>query len=141
MKSLNLATVLALVIGLRAAPAPGLQDRDLDISSFIEAVEDVFPDIDADIADVCGVITDGENALADSFSINTSSDVSGCSDVTLLFARGTCDPGNVGVLVGPPFIDALQSALGSRSLGVQGVDYPASVDGYLSDDPSGGETM
>ncbi|KAJ2984047.1 hypothetical protein NQ176_g241 [Zarea fungicola] len=64
-----------------------------------------------------------------------------CADVTLIFARGTCDPGNVGVLVGPPFFQAVSGAIGSKSLHVQGDAYPASVDGYLKADTGAGQTM
>jgi hypothetical protein len=142
MKSSVFAGLSALATGALAAPtAEQLQSRDMDINAFLGAVEAAFPDIHAAIEGVCGVITDGENDLSDAFGITMTEDNSGCSDVTLVFARGTCDPGNVGALVGPPFIDALQSALGSQSLGVQGVEYPASVEGYLSDDPTGGQTM
>lgn len=55
-----------------------------------------------------------------------------CGDVTLIFARGTDDPGNVGALVGPELYAALQSALGSTSSIFQGVnDYGATVTEYL----------
>ena len=62
--------------------------------------------------------------------------------VTVIFARGTTEPGNVGVLVGPPFFDALGAIVGSGNLVVQGVDYPASVEGFLEGGDSGGaQTM
>lgn len=55
-----------------------------------------------------------------------------CADVTLIYARGTDDPGNVGALVGPEFYAALQTALGSTTSIFQGVnDYDASVTQYL----------
>lgn len=55
-----------------------------------------------------------------------------CKPVTLLFARGTFEKGNVGTIVGPPFFTALAASLGSESyLSVQGVDYPADVGGFL----------
>lgn len=72
--------------------------------------------------------------LAGLFGIQTTQNLgSGCSDVTILFARGTFEPGNVGALVGPQFFDSLSSVLGgSKSLGIQGVDYPASMEGNLN---------
>lgn len=55
-----------------------------------------------------------------------------CGHVTLIFARGTGEPGNVGSLVGPEFYSALETAVGSASVVFQGVnDYDASIDGYL----------
>ncbi len=49
----------------------------------------------------------------------------GCSDVELVFARGTAEPPGLG-RVGDALFAALQSALGSRSLQAYAVNYPAS---------------
>lgn len=146
MKSSMLINVFGLLAGLAAAAPTSPQttelgQRSLDINTLLATIIDTFAGLDATVRDVCGALTYGEKALATVFGINPTSHRSGCSDVTLIFARGTCDPGNMGVLVGPPFVAALQSALGGRSLGVQGVDYPASVDGYLNADSSAGQTM
>ena len=35
-----------------------------------------------------------------------------CKNLTLIFARGTTESGNVGGIVGPPFVNALVSMLG-----------------------------
>jgi cutinase len=48
-----------------------------------------------------------------------------CPDVEVVFARGTYEPPGVG-MVGQAFVDSLRSQAGNRSLGVYGVDYPAS---------------
>ncbi|MDT5083394.1 MAG: cutinase [Mycobacterium sp.] len=48
-----------------------------------------------------------------------------CPDVEAVFARGTGEPPGVGG-IGEPFIDALRSAVGPRSLGVYPVNYDAS---------------
>lgn len=63
-----------------------------------------------------------------------------CKPVTVIFARGTFEIGNVGALVGPPFFQALELAIGDKNVGVQGVDYPASLEGYLEDGDAGGAT-
>ncbi|KAF9260719.1 cutinase [Marasmius fiardii PR-910] len=67
-----------------------------------------------------------------------------CADVMVVYARGTTqespigDPASVGAL----FRDELSSRLGSRSLSFQGVDYPASIAGFLQGgDPQGSRTM
>lgn len=65
-----------------------------------------------------------------------------CADVTVIFARGTTEAAPIGSVVGPPFQSALQAALGSKSLSFQGVDYPASIAGFLEGgDPNGAATM
>jgi hypothetical protein len=66
---------------------------------------------------------DTENALTDS---------TGCKATTIIFARGTTETGNVGTLAGPPFFDAVASAVGQQNVAVQGVDYPADIPGFLA---------
>lgn len=50
-----------------------------------------------------------------------------CSNVQVVFARGTAEPAGVG-RVGQAFIDALRSELGGKTVGVYAVNYPASYD-------------
>lgn len=50
-----------------------------------------------------------------------------CPDVELVFARGTSEPAGIG-RVGQALSDQLAASLGGRSLGVYGVNYPASYD-------------
>ncbi len=50
-----------------------------------------------------------------------------CPDVEVVFARGSGESPGIGN-VGGPFVDALRSQIGSRSLGVYPVNYPASTD-------------
>jgi cutinase len=50
-----------------------------------------------------------------------------CSDVEVVFARGTGEPGGVGT-VGQQFIDDLRPQLGGRTLSSYGVAYPADYD-------------
>lgn len=58
-----------------------------------------------------------------------------CPDVEVVFARGTTEPAGVGG-TGGAFVEALRSQLGSRSLGVYAVNYPASND-FDSSTPAG----
>ena len=46
-----------------------------------------------------------------------------CRPVTVIFARGTVESGNIGRLAGPPFFHALSEMLGDSNIGVQGVPY------------------
>ncbi|PPQ72420.1 hypothetical protein CVT26_003783 [Gymnopilus dilepis] len=80
-------------------------------------------------------------ALA-AFAIAAPSIRQSCADVTVIFARGSTEPPPIGLLVGPQFEAALQSALGSRSLNFVGVDYAASLLRYLEGgDRQGAATM
>ncbi|KAF5377898.1 hypothetical protein D9615_006822 [Tricholomella constricta] len=71
-----------------------------------------------------------------------TSDVSiqACSAVTVYFARGTNESGTIGTRVGPQFKAALQSALGGKSLEFIGIDYPATIWGFLAGGDAGGAT-
>lgn len=55
-----------------------------------------------------------------------ASTIAGCSDVEVVFARGTFESPGVGK-VGDPFVAALRHRLPDRSIGVYAVDYPASL--------------
>ncbi len=50
-----------------------------------------------------------------------------CPDVEVVFARGSGEPPGIGG-IGGSFVEALRSQIGSRSLGVYPVNYPASTD-------------
>ncbi|MGA7053446.1 MAG: cutinase family protein [Mycobacterium sp.] len=50
-----------------------------------------------------------------------------CPDVEVVFARGTTEPPGVG-RVGQNFVDTLRSHIGTKSLGVYPVNYPATTD-------------
>lgn len=58
---------------------------------------------------------------------NGVADKNCCTDVTVVFARGTGELGNVGTIAGPPMFESLRSKLGTDRVTVQGVDYPASA--------------
>ncbi|MFD9545980.1 cutinase family protein [Nocardia salmonicida] len=51
-----------------------------------------------------------------------------CSDIEVVFARGTAEPGGELGLTGVSFVEALRANAGGRSVGSYGVDYPASSD-------------
>jgi cutinase len=65
-----------------------------------------------------------------------------CTDVTVFFARGTTEPGTLGIIVGPGLWDDLQTALGPKSLTFTGIRYPADVAGFLAGgDAEGAQRM
>lgn len=76
------------------------------------------------------------------FSGSTQNGLEGaCKDVTVIFARGTSEMGNVGSVAGPPFFQALAKEIGSDKLAVQGVEYPASIGGIMNLGSDGGKKM
>ncbi|MDD4867167.1 MAG: cutinase family protein [Mycobacterium sp.] len=60
-----------------------------------------------------------------------------CSDVEVVFARGTHQAPGLGD-VGEAFVDSLTSKLGGKSVGVYAVDYPANDD-YHGSVPAGAD--
>lgn len=74
---------------------------------------------------------------------NQLTDGSACRPVSLIYARGTTQAGNVGEAgsEGPTFFNALASRLGGTSrLAIQGVNYPADVLGFLAGGSAAGAT-
>ncbi|KAJ7780745.1 cutinase-domain-containing protein [Mycena maculata] len=64
-----------------------------------------------------------------------------CTDVIVIFARGTTEPAPIGTIVDPPLQSALESALGGKTLIFTGVEYPADIAGFLEGgDPAGSTT-
>lgn len=60
-------------------------------------------------------------------SENGIKDKNCCTGMTVIFARGTGELGNVGTVSGPPMFKALREKLGADKVTVQGVDYAASA--------------
>jgi len=57
----------------------------------------------------------------------TSASAAPCSDVEVVFARGTFEPPGIGT-TGQAFVDSLRSDVGGKSVDVYPVNYPASLD-------------
>jgi cutinase len=76
---------------------------------------------------------------------NQLTDGTACRAVTVIYARGTTQSGNVGESnsEGPTFFNALSGLLGGTSrLAIQGVTYPANIFGFLAGgDAAGATTM
>ncbi len=142
--------VISLVGVALASPVPNVDSKDLvkrntALNSFLALLLDYLPAIDGSINSVGEILTVFENFLALLTGEPTTYNQLGgaCKAYTVIFARGTTEPGNVGILVGPPFFDALRSLVGSSALTIQGVnDYSASIDGYIEGgDPAGSAEM
>ncbi|KAM3460848.1 hypothetical protein MY5147_006346 [Beauveria neobassiana] len=146
MQPLNL--FLTALFGTSALAVPtsldyrysDLEQRGADANKIVGWILNRFPG-EMTVNAACSFIKTSELLLGTIFGIPSDFNNSGCKDVLIVFARGTCDPGNSGILVAPPFIDAVRKAIGDKSLGVQGVAYPASVDGYLNAHNAAGLAM
>lgn len=140
MKLFSLLLLLPFFSLVVTAP---IYSRQININSFLAEIAVLFP-FSGIISDISGLLGAAMQTIGFLFGIQTTQNgLSGpCGPVTVIFARGTTEPGNVGVLVGPPFFDALGAIVGSGNLVLQGVDYPASVEGFLEGGDSGGaQTM
>lgn len=74
---------------------------------------------------------------------NQLTDGTACRPVTVIYARGTTQEGNVGSAdsEGPTFFNALAARLGGTSrLAIQGVTYSANIFGFLAGGDSAGAT-
>ncbi|PTU20418.1 hypothetical protein P175DRAFT_0481787 [Aspergillus ochraceoroseus IBT 24754] len=71
---------------------------------------------------------------------NDVKDNTGCKEYTFIFARGTTEFGNMGAVVGPPVASKLSDLTGGK-VAVQGVDYPASIEGNIAMGAAGGPDM
>jgi cutinase len=141
MKFPSALVFLSLLSLALTAPVQQIEERDLN--GFLAKIAALMP-FTGLIQDISGLLIAGENALAWIFGINTNENglSGGCTAVTVIWARGTTEPGNVGVLVGPPFFDALRSRIGGGNVAVQGVPYNADVEGFLvGGSPGGGQMM
>lgn len=134
---------VACLLGLSiASPLPSaavenrqIAQRNTPLNTFLTLLLKYLPAIDEDITKGVALLTDFEDLLVTiTGEQDTYNELGGaCTEYTLVFARGTTEPGNLGILVGPPLVMALTSLVGDSALTVQGVNnYGATVDGYLA---------
>lgn len=61
--------------------------------------------------------------------------------MTLIYARGSTEAGNMGETVGPALAKKLISMLGASGVAIQGVDYTASIASNVDLGSKGGPVM
>lgn len=142
MKWFKTALVLPLALQASALATPpatrastSVLEPRLDINDILAWITSLFP-VNVTIEVAGSIIEAAGSALAVALGYMTTYEQLSngqCGDVTLIFARGTDEPGNVGALVGPEFYAALEAAVGTgTSVVFQGVDdYDATVTEYL----------
>jgi len=65
-----------------------------------------------------------------------------CKAMTVLFARGTTETGNMGTVAGPPFVSAIGQMMGgAANVAVQGIEYPADIPGFLAGGDKAGSML
>ena len=116
-----LLTLIVLVTAVHASPVPDTRLQGFEALNAVGAEHSTL------------------SKRQDNWS-DTRNELSQCKPVTVIFARGTIELGNVGSITGPPFFNALNDALGADNVAVQGVDYPANILGYLEGGDPGGAT-
>ncbi|OKP13801.1 Cutinase [Penicillium subrubescens] len=144
----KLQSLALIFLGFNAYASPlaepnevHISERGAGLNSFLNLLLSYLPAIDTSVTDATGIITDFDNLLGALTGAQETYNELGrsCTEWTVIFARGTAEPGNVGVLVGPPLFDALDDKFGSSAITIQGVnDYSASVQGYLAGGDSNG---
>lgn len=106
-----------------AAPihtTPTLAKR-FDINTLLAELLGIFP-LNVIVNDLQDFITGSLQDVANGLGIQTTLNAgTTCATVTILYARGTDEPGNVGVIVLPAFEDAVQSKI-KGSVAVQGTN-------------------
>ena len=115
------------------------------VKEILSAAVSLLP-VQLTIKTIEGVIQVAEEYIALFLGLSTIENdvVQGrCADLTIIYARGTGETGNVGAVVGPPFFLAVADSMGGReNIALQGVDYAATAQGFLDGgDKAGSKTM
>ncbi|KAI9055949.1 hypothetical protein LZ554_000884 [Drepanopeziza brunnea f. sp. 'monogermtubi'] len=109
---------------------------EIDLNGFLSVLLSKFPALGLPITAATSFIEASSSFIARTSGMtynHFASAGNSCTAYTVIFARGTAEPGNVGILVGPPFFAALKAQLGPGQFSVQGVNkYSASVEGFLA---------
>jgi len=117
----------------------------IPLNTVLYWITNLFP-FNVLVEDAGDLTTRAESVLASLVGIPTTQNtvVDGqCATITIIFARGTSEVGNVGIIVGPESFDAVAARLNiDATLAVQGVEYAASIPGFLQGgDPAGSQQM
>ncbi|KAK0121804.1 hypothetical protein ONS95_010087 [Cadophora gregata] len=133
-----MAQAAALQASQEAAVSPGSSSL---INGLLASVF-MAPAVNMKVSALTNILTLFEQGIAKTLGVDTTASSTTCAQMMVIFARGTTEPGNVGLFSGPPFFDALEATMGAGAVSVQGVEYSANIEGFLQGgDPAGSATM
>lgn len=138
--------IVSLVGSAVAAPTPTIKNRQLGGSGTISGLGALTSILDNIPSSGYGIGSSGSGFTLPSIPASLSNlgtlggfkrqlgsstengvtENNGCKALTLIFARGTGELGNMGTVAGPPLAEKLQS-LTDNKVTVQGVNYDASA--------------
>lgn len=136
--------LVALCAAGFAAAAP--VDAEQDIAAILESDPD-FPLAELEAWYEKALNEESSGLQARQYTSSTSNELidgTPCRAVTMIYARGTGQQGNIGdpAAVGPLFFNGIAQRIGRNNLAVQGVTYPANVGGFLAGgDAAGSRTL
>ncbi|KAJ5633167.1 Cutinase [Penicillium lividum] len=156
------AIILTLIGSSLAAPTPTIQERQFSgtgtsgfgsLTSLLSQFSDIpslssfgssgsgfsLPTGLPNFSGLSGLRHKTKRATVSS-TMNGVTENSSCQPLTLIFARGTGELGNMGTVVGPPLATNLQSQTDNK-VTIQGVNYDASVAGDATMGEDGGSAM
>lgn len=124
---------------------PSTQRGQASLNTMLYWITQTCP-FDMLVQDAADLTLNAENVVALVLGIATTQDTvtdSQCTNITVIYARGTSEAGSVGVIVGPGFFSAVEARLETgATLSVKGVEYTASIPGFLQGgDPAGSKQM
>ncbi|KAG4441421.1 hypothetical protein IFR05_003108 [Cadophora sp. M221] len=133
---------MAQAAALQAAQQATADPSPTSLVNGLLAAVLMAPAINMKVSALSDTFTVFEQGIATVLAVDTTSSAQTCAPMMVIFARGTTEPGNVGLVAGPPFFDALESIMGTGAVSVQGVEYGATITGFLQGgDPAGSVTM
>ncbi|KAK0726681.1 cutinase-domain-containing protein [Apiosordaria backusii] len=139
-------SLLVLFALAPAAPAPLPQDEPpplpvdpttdlsaIPVNTYLYWVTKLFP-LDRHIDVTRDLYVAAELKVASILKIQTTRHITtgGCPDIAILFARGTNEAGNIGMVAGPSFFEHVKKEAGkNKTVEIQGLDYDAGLKGFL----------
>lgn len=135
-------TAMAQAAALQASQQATVDPGSSSLVNGLLAAVLMAPAINMKVEALSDTLTGFEQGIATTLGVDTTASSATCAPVMVIYARGTTEPGNVGLFSGPPFFDAMEAIMGAGTVSVQGVEYGASIEGFLQGgDPSGSVAM
>ncbi|KAK0665593.1 cutinase-domain-containing protein [Cercophora samala] len=105
----------------------------IPVNTYLYWVTKLFP-LDRHLDVVRDLYMAAEQRVASILKIQTTRHITkgDCPDIAILFARGTNEAGNIGMVAGPSFYEHVKKEAGkNKTVEIQGLDYEANLKGFL----------